>query len=78
VITSSKGKPAQIWRIGVGRGAHLLGCGWVGNFWAGLWVSAWEAMVTFCGGSCGDAAGTELGSSFVERITANVGKCAFE
>jgi len=36
-------------------------------------MSAREAMAKVLRGNHGDATGTELGSSFIERITVNVG-----
>ena len=48
-LRPSKGKPAQIWRIWAGRGAHLFGFDGAGNFRAGLRMSVWEATVTCCG-----------------------------
>ena len=47
--TSLKGSPAPIWWIWAGCGAHPSGFGSAGNFWAGMWMSVWEATVKCCG-----------------------------
>src|SRR4030095_5793109 len=72
-FTSLKFAPARTWRIGAGCGAHpLSGIGMRGTL-------GW--LTRACPGgheeglrrTRGDAAGTESGSSSVERITVNTG-----
>jgi len=60
---------------GYGPGAVRTRAGAIGtgNFRTAMWVAVRKATVTCCGGSRGEAAGIELGSSFVERITVNAG-----
>jgi hypothetical protein len=45
----------------------------VGELLGGHVDVRWEAPVNCCGVAGGDAAGTELGSYFVERIAVNTG-----
>ncbi len=60
-----------------GRGAHLSRLGGAGNSPDRLVGVGSGGHGEVLRGSRGDAAGTELGSSFVERITVNVGTASF-
>jgi len=72
LLRPSKGRPAQIWRIRAGRGAHLF-CWWDGELLGGHVGVGLGGHGELLRGSRGDAAGIELGSSFVERISVNTG-----
>jgi hypothetical protein len=64
--------PAQIWRIGAGSGAYpplMTG----GELLGGLKDVRLGGHGDVLRGSRGEAAGTELGSSFAERIAVNTG-----
>ena len=64
--------PAQTWWIGAGRGAHPLFM--TGGELPGRLVGVGSGgHGDVLRGNCGDAAGAELGSSFVERIAVNTG-----
>ena len=67
-----KGKPAQIWRIRAGRGAHpsLMTGGELPGRHAGAGPGGHGEVLR---GNRGDAAGAELGSSSAERIAVNAG-----
>src|SRR5450759_1174528 len=68
VTTSLKGSPAPIWWIWAGCGAHPFRR-WSGGELAGEHVDVRPGgHGEVLRGNCGDAAGTELGSSFVERV----------
>src|SRR3954467_3953232 len=68
--TSLKVGPAQIWRIRAGSGAHpSAGRGTPALAFNDRPGDHGEVLR----GSRGDAAGTESGSSFIERITVNTG-----
>jgi hypothetical protein len=72
-FTSLKLGPAQIWWIWAGSGAHLIRV-IPGRGTPGLAFDGWPGdHGEVLRGSRGDAAGTEPGSSFAERITVNTG-----
>ena len=71
-FTSLKRVLAQIWWIWAGSGAYLSGAAGKGTL--RLVFDGWPGdHGEVLRGSRGDAAGIELGSSFVERITVNTG-----
>lgn len=73
MTTFLKGLPAPIWWIWAGCGACPSGFGSAVNFWAGMWMSAWEATVKCCGVGVAIPQGQSWAPPSLSELTVNTG-----